>query len=64
MTKTDLTKRVEALEQEIASIKSSTHEHTISPETILHIADIVKADIAASLLPAVQPATVEEEVQA
>ncbi len=50
--------RLDALEQELALLKNATHEHTISNETILRLAGMIKADIAASLLPGMpQPAS-------
>jgi hypothetical protein len=52
--------RIEALEQEVASIKSATHEHTISAETILHLADIIKNDLVSSLSLMLEQQSVEE----
>lgn len=57
VSKRQLLERVKILEgdvlllsQEINKIKNATHEHSISPETILHLADIIKNDIVSSSL--------------
>lgn len=51
ISKIELLKRIEALEQEVTALTQSLalHQHSINDETVAHIVEMVKAAIIASI---------------